>query len=252
MARNDLSCEAEHADEVVTLRLRGTLRADTAPVLRAAVLKSLTDEPAAVVIDMAGVDEIDDLGLIILPTLARALAAWPGAKLAVTRASPRIVRRLRATPMDYLLTIADSEGALRAATRRDVSPPMLSEQLPAGPAAVTVARLLVRRICESSPMAALADEAELVISELVTNASLHGRPPIWLTASRRRNLLHLAIRDCEQQEPRIGGRDSEFGDGRDGGRGLLVVDALCVAWGCTPTANGKVVWATMRSRERTG
>jgi anti-sigma regulatory factor (Ser/Thr protein kinase) len=167
---------------------------------------SLTNDPAAAVIDMPDV---------------------------VWHALPR----LRANRMDY-----------HAALRSGFGRPMLREQLPTGPAALTVARTLVRRLCAASSMAGLADEAELVLSELVANASLHGRPPIWLTAACRKNCLHLAVADMSPEEPRIGGRATEEADGGDGGRGLLIVDALCAAWGCTPTVDGKVVWATLRSR----
>jgi anti-sigma regulatory factor (Ser/Thr protein kinase)/anti-anti-sigma regulatory factor len=244
-----LRCEVERSASLATVRLHGSVRADTAPILRAAVLKTLTDEPAAVIIDVSAVT-VDDLGLAVFPMLARAAAAWPGTKLIITRADPRLVRRLRATAAAYLLVIAASDDEARAAATKDTSPSMLREHLPSGPAAVTVARALVRRICEVSPVSDLVDEAELVISELVTNAMLHGLPPLSLTVSRRPKFLYLAVRDSNPAEPRIGGGDTTWPDGRNGGRGLMVVEALALAWGCTPTADGKVVWATMRSRNQ--
>ena len=32
----------------------------------------------------------------------------------------------------------------------------------------------------------------------------------------------------------------------EGGRGLILVDALAAAWGSTPAPDGKHVWATLR------
>jgi anti-sigma regulatory factor (Ser/Thr protein kinase)/anti-anti-sigma regulatory factor len=248
MAGNALQCEVEHDADVVTVRVHGPLRVETVPVLHSTVLKSLTNEPVAVVLDVADVDEVDDLALMIFPTLARAAAAWPGAKLILMHAPTRLVARLRATSFGTLVTIANSDAAVRAAASEDSSPPMLREHLPSGPGAVTQARAMVRRVCATSLHTSLADDAELVVSELVTNATLHGLPPLSLTVTRRPKYLHVAVRDSNPQVPRLGGRETEEIDGRNGGRGLLVIEALCVAWGCTPTADGKVVWATLRSR----
>jgi len=243
MVGNELHCEVERHVDLVTVHVHGPLRVEIVPRLRAAVLRSLTDEPAAVVLDLTDVREVDELGIMIFPTLARAAAAWPGANLIVTNAPSRLADRLRATPFGALVTLANSDAAVLAAVNKDASPPMLREHLPSGPGAVTQARAMVRRICDASFPATLADDAELVVSELVTNATLHGLPPMSLTLTRRHKYLHVAVRDGNPEEPRVGGRESDESDGRNGGRGLLVVEALCVAWGCTPTADGKVVWA---------
>jgi anti-anti-sigma regulatory factor/anti-sigma regulatory factor (Ser/Thr protein kinase) len=255
MDGDELRSEIERAADLATIRLHGPIRAATAPALRTAVHKCLTDEPAAVVIDMSGVNEVDDLGLLIFPALARAVAAWPGAQLVLMHVPDRTIARMRAIATAHLLTFVDSDEEVRALIAQDESPPMLREDLPSGPAAVTLARALVRRICAVGPIASLADDAELVVSELVSNATVHARPPVALTVTRRPAYLHIAVRDASTAEPQIGGRDDTLlldGDlrSRDGGRGLLVVEALCVAWGCTPTADGKVVWATMRHSPR--
>jgi anti-sigma regulatory factor (Ser/Thr protein kinase) len=151
---------------------------------------------------------------------------------------------------EQLIAFADTEDAIRAVVRDEASAPMLRQHLPSRPGAGLIARQLVRRICEGTPAEDLADDAELVVTELVANATMHGSPPLSLTVTRGTWYLHIAVRDANPAEPRLGG--GHVDDGRDGGRGLLVVDALCVAWGCTPTAQGKVVWATLGARSFLG
>jgi anti-sigma regulatory factor (Ser/Thr protein kinase) len=100
----------------------------------------------------------------------------------------------------------------------------------------------VDRACRAWGVAALSDDAQLVVNELVANAVLHAHTSPEVTVVLRQRHLHLSVRDGSGDGPRVVDGD-EFGDG---GRGLILVEALATAWGWTPTADGKVVWATLR------
>jgi anti-sigma regulatory factor (Ser/Thr protein kinase) len=86
------------------------------------------------------------------------------------------------------------------------------------------------------------DDAALVVSELVTNAIVHGRTDVD---------LDLRIVDSTLLEVRVG----DTGPGlpavataavdRVGGLGLRVVDQLSSGWGVESADAGKVVWCRL-------
>jgi len=65
--------------------------------------------------------------------------------------------------------------------------------------------------------------------------------------SRDAGRLHVAVQDGASGFPRTH-RATSAGwpaPAQARGRGLLVVHAICLAWGAMPTRGGKVVWATL-------
>lgn len=93
-------------------------------------------------------------------------------------------------------------------------------------------------------MKELLDDATLVVSELVTNAAKLGhRFDLRLVATGQRT-LRIEVGDRSAGRPVI---KTEVGDGRaEGGRGLLVVDALADSWGFDVQDGGrKIVWAVL-------
>jgi anti-sigma regulatory factor (Ser/Thr protein kinase) len=79
------------------------------------------------------------------------------------------------------------------------------------------------------------DNARLVVGELVTNAVLHGAPPIRLSAIPLGTRLFIEVSD--------GRRD--LGPAAHDSRGLRVVEALTVDWGVDVRLDGKMIWAAL-------
>jgi hypothetical protein len=77
----------------------------------------------------------------------------------------------------------------------------------------------------------------LVITELLTNAIEHGRPPLRLAIGLGATSVRVEVHDAARQRPRLRPRE----DGR--GRGLEIVASLALRHGWAPDASGKVVWA---------
>ncbi|MET7815948.1 ATP-binding protein [Streptomyces sp. NPDC005395] len=108
---------------------------------------------------------------------------------------------------------------------------------------LTRARLSGWAVCED-----ICDTAALVVSELVTNAIVH-------TASRHivcelhdaDGLVRIAVRDegCAPGQPHPSA-DQQPED--EHGRGLILVDALCDAWGAHEQGPGLLVWAELPRR----
>ncbi len=86
------------------------------------------------------------------------------------------------------------------------------------------------------------DDACLLLSELVTNAFIHGGGSPAVRASVDGEDLLLSVRDASSAGPvhRPPGTADETG-----GLGLTIVDRLTSAWGVDPLQGGKVVWAHM-------
>ncbi|HET7407925.1 MAG TPA: SpoIIE family protein phosphatase [Mycobacteriales bacterium] len=109
------------------------------------------------------------------------------------------------------------------------------------PEAVRAAREFVAEALAGSDPDLIVD-AQLLATELVTNASLHGEPPILVRAVRLDDRVRLEVEDTGRELP-LRARDSV--DAMTG-RGLTLVSAMASSWGVDPgTRGGKVVWAEL-------
>ena len=85
---------------------------------------------------------------------------------------------------------------------------------------------------------ALVGDVVTVVSELVTNAVLHGAGPLQLRLRRTPRHLHVEMRDGNVSLPHLQG--AELLD--EEGRGLHLIESLSQRWGARRTENGKSVW----------
>jgi two-component sensor histidine kinase len=90
------------------------------------------------------------------------------------------------------------------------------------------------------------ETALLVISELVTNAVVHGRPPIQLRLRRSGTHVVIEVHDAASFLPR---RLRPTPDDEHG-RGLQLVALLADRWGTRPTRDGKSVWCVVGTDSR--
>src|SRR4051794_391078 len=88
----------------------------------------------------------------------------------------------------------------------------------------------------------LVDDAALALSELVTNAVLHGAPPIRAGVNLLTEGVRLEVTDAAQGTPQA--RSAGPADTID--RGIEVIEAISAAWGWQPTLEGKMVWCELR------
>jgi anti-sigma regulatory factor (Ser/Thr protein kinase) len=118
-----------------------------------------------------------------------------------------------------------------------------SWQLPTTGRAASTARRLTRTRLEEWGMAERIDVAELLVSELVTNALRHAPGPVRLTLSTFGDVLRCEVADAGNAMPQMQAATEED----EGGRGLRLIDSLACCWGGRPTPEGKVVWFELAS-----
>lgn len=88
------------------------------------------------------------------------------------------------------------------------------------------------------------ENAVLVVSELLTNAIIHGRPPIRLSLARRLEVIRLEVDDAGAGRPQL-----DLGRAKGaGGFGLQIVDTLAARWGVEDHGPGKAVWVELVAR----
>ena len=86
----------------------------------------------------------------------------------------------------------------------------------------------------------------LLVSELVTNALLHSRPPFELVATRDGNTLRVEMSDADPEGwPAIRPTRQDV----PGGRGLRLVQTLARSWGTERDPRGKRVWFELVLRD---
>lgn len=131
--------------------------------------------------------------------------------------------------------------------------------LPAHPLSVSIARTYVTRILADWGRADLTDDAQLVASELLTNAIkatqdthqpnalTHGTSAgyechPWIGLHQMGDDVVLEVWDCNRNPPKLRAPESW----EVGGRGLQVVNDLATSWGYRwPKTGGKIVWAML-------
>jgi anti-sigma regulatory factor (Ser/Thr protein kinase) len=178
-----------------------------------------------------------------------------------------------AWPVTMAVSGADRVGFLAASTPqglRQPSHPLPSQPQSAGaghpsaaqpsatcqlgpqPESVKTGRDFTRATLADWDLSALTDVAELVVSELVTNALRHGVPAARKLAGehciRLRLLAQAPFVMCMVTDP---GPEipvlRESGPTCESGRGLNVVECCSVRWGWhLLDEGGKVVWALLR------
>ncbi|WP_217143464.1 SpoIIE family protein phosphatase [Streptomyces sp. AC627_RSS907] len=136
---------------------------------------------------------------------------------------------------------ADDVALLLARTRGLPAGQVATWDIPADPSLVAPVRKQVLEQLSTWALLEASFTAELVVSELVTNAIRYGSPPIRLRLIHDRNTLICEVSDTSHTAPHL--RRAKTWD--EGGRGLLLVAQLTQRWGTRHTSEGKTIWAEL-------
>jgi anti-sigma regulatory factor (Ser/Thr protein kinase) len=135
----------------------------------------------------------------------------------------------------------DDVAVLVARVNADPFEAAVSQHLGAhGPAVARARSFVAEQLKEWRVPEETVEELVLITSELVTNAFLHGRPPVDLRLRRSGTEVVLEVQDRAALRPRRRLAD----DDDEHGRGMLIVSTLADSWGTRSIGTGKSVWCT--------
>jgi anti-sigma regulatory factor (Ser/Thr protein kinase) len=132
--------------------------------------------------------------------------------------------------------VTESDELLRAAT-----------QLPPVRQSAGYARRFVGDILSRWGLASSVETAQLLTSELVTNAVVHAGTEVRIILEAHDETLHVEVIDLTDRSPVV--RLTPYDDLQTG-RGLTVLDSVARAWGVDPLERGKSVWFDLDTHER--
>jgi serine phosphatase RsbU (regulator of sigma subunit)/anti-sigma regulatory factor (Ser/Thr protein kinase) len=182
-----------------------------------------------------------DTGLSALGKMLGEVHGRPGAAPSLEAVCDSLVEGLMPQP-------AEDDAALLVARTRALTPDqVVTRDLPADPAIVAEARAWAGRQVTKWGLGELAFTAELLVSELVTNAIRHAQPPIQL------RMILDDVLSCEVSDASATAPHHRRADRYDeGGRGLMLVATMAARWGTRHTRAGKIIWAQLPRPQRAG
>ncbi|MER6207228.1 SpoIIE family protein phosphatase [Streptomyces sp. NPDC001642] len=136
---------------------------------------------------------------------------------------------------------ADDVALLVARTQGLPAEQVATWDIPADPSLVAPIRKQVVEQLDAWNLSEAGFTAELVVSELVTNAIRYGAHPIRLRLIHDAATLICEVSDTNHTAPHL--RRAKTWD--EGGRGLLLVAQLTQRWGSRHTTDGKTIWAEL-------
>jgi anti-sigma regulatory factor (Ser/Thr protein kinase) len=143
----------------------------------------------------------------------------------------------------HVVLAAHDGGAGQLGAATDTVAPFarqISLSLPPEAQSCAIARRAVRAFCRTNRLGHLADDAELLTSELVGNAVEHARATVGLTAQCTDVSVTVRVSDDDVAvtfpTPRAPSELAERG------RGLFVVSELAGDWGVNRHGDAKSVW----------
>ena len=227
--------------QVAVLEVAGKL-SDVVEDLDEAIQFALAEGPRGVVCDLSTVQEDAQPGAAeILATAGRHVRDWPGTPVAVACPDPRIRRVLGTQPLGRHLILTDSMSSAVSAVLATPVPTVEWLRLAPHPTAPHAARNFVTRTLVGWGLDPLVPCCCLVVSELVTNSTIHAGTDIEMSVAWSAGSLRLTVRDNSPDLPRQ--RYTRFDVH---GRGLSIVAGLSRTFGVLRTTDGgKVVWAVM-------
>jgi PAS domain S-box-containing protein len=102
---------------------------------------------------------------------------------------------------------------------------------------------MVRRLLTDAGRDDLVEPAQLLVSEVVTNALVHSATPIDVSVAATEDGVLVEIGDGSQHVP----RPRHYAPTASTGRGLALLDQTADAWGVVPGIRGKTVWFQLSS-----
>jgi len=103
------------------------------------------------------------------------------------------------------------------------------------------ARRFVSEVLREWNVGELTDSANLIVTELATNAMLHARSGFTVSMAQTGSVVRIAVGDTASAVP----QRARGGAAALVGRGIPIIEALAARWGHLALEEGKLVWADL-------
>jgi anti-sigma regulatory factor (Ser/Thr protein kinase) len=226
----------------VVVSVRGRLGQQSSAHLRDMLLKAFAEQPDGVVCDVGGLPA--DPGVVdVVTRVADEVAVWPACPFVLCVPDPALAAALRAAGRAHPVVVVPSMEAARDAVARGDGVRRACAIFTPTLEAPGQGRAFAARWMQAWGAVTHLDAARLVVDELVANAVFHARTELEVRITLAGDRLGLAVADRGGGVP---ARRAPSG-AEEGGRGVMLVDALTDRWGVFPRARGgKVVWAVLK------
>lgn len=231
----------EQCDHVV-VRLDGRLTLQDIPRVREAAVKSLLNT-GRVVIDLSEMHCRQAALVTVFPTALALAGGWSGARLVIFGATDTLRPLLVNTGVLKTVPLADDLPAARALLEQ--CPAHLRRHCDLAPhsGAPAIARLFTRQTCRLWSLPQILEQlAELVSSELVTNALQYACSSSRLTLTSTASTLRVSLRNY-RPTPTPQPQPTEIDPLAN--PGLHLTTAVAHSWGTTHHPDGKTIWVNL-------
>ena len=222
----------EISDAVEVFVLSGPVADGDVDALQTVLRRALSLNPRGIVVDVADAGPFSPAAVQVLHDVRRDAPGWPRPALVLAGACAELTAQLdlpvHGRRSDAIAHVDDRSAAPRR--RFDVDHGVHSPR---------AARAAAARAADDLAIEPLADDLQLVVSELVTNAVRYADPPVAVEIEAGEQTVTIAVGDGSPGRPRAQTPDVDA----EGGRGLLMIDLLAEESGIRPQPPGKTVWA---------
>jgi hypothetical protein len=244
-----LTVTAEVVRNATVLHTRGVLEDSTYVVLRDKIIDAALDEPRAVVIDVTELRVPAESALSVFSSARWIVSRWPEVPIALVcehiAGRDALARSTIAKLVPVFPTIDSALDALPLpATHQNRR--RAQAELPASPDSLRRSRELAEEWLTAWSQTDLIPVTKVVITAFVENVLQHtdSRPRVRLESDGA--TVTVAVEDRSNSPAVV--REGEWA--KNAPSGLLIVAALCRAWGNAPTPAGKTVWAVIGPENR--
>ena len=243
---------AVFADTVGTaclLTVEGVLDGGTYLKLRDAVIKAALDEPRAVLIDVDALDVPASSAWSVFTSARWHVSTWPDVPIMLVCAHTGRRATIARTGVTRYVPVYPSIGAAVRALANDVRRvrQRSRSELPASLASLPMARALVADRLAAWSQADLISVAAVIVNVLVENVLQHTASAPVVILESEGALVTVSVQD-NSSTPAV--RHEDAFRGGETVSGLAIMAAVSRAWGSTPTASGKTVWAVVGPENR--
>jgi len=212
------------------------------------LVKFVVEQPRAVIVCVDRMTIASETVLTAFTSAWLRTANWPCVPILLVAEDNELRHRLGRSAIRRFLAVHPNVAAAVAAAAEPPIRRRAALTMALSPVTGHRARRLIDDVCAEWAIAEMSEAAQIIATEFIDNADLHGRftgvPDIDVRLEYREDLLTIAVADPDPHEAVL--REPEPGSAGRRLHGLHIVSELASAWGCAPRwPNGKVVWATL-------